>query len=93
MPRSRWPARQRPRPRELPAPTGTALRRTLELTGALVQRTPPTVVGPLSPEHAASELLAYLRRWGYATADYELAVGPARTEANKRAAIHETGIK
>jgi len=70
----------RPRPRELPAPTGTALRRTLELTGALVQRTPPAVVGPLSPEEAASELLVYLRRWGYASADFELAAGPARTE-------------
>jgi electron transfer flavoprotein beta subunit len=83
----------RPRPRELPAPAGTALRRTLELTGALVQRTPPTVVGPLPPEAAASELLDYLRRWGYVSADYELAAGPARTETKKPAAIHETGIK
>jgi electron transfer flavoprotein beta subunit len=83
----------RPRPRELPAPTGTALRRTLELTGALVQRTPPTVVGPLSPAEAASELLSYLRRWGYVSAEYELAAGPARTEPNEPAAIHETGIK
>jgi len=58
----------RPRPRELPGPTGTALRRTLELTGALAQRTPPTVVGPLPPEEAATELLAYLRRWGYLAA-------------------------
>ena len=82
----------RPRPRELPAPTGTALRRTLELTGALVQRTPPAVVGPLSPEEAASELLAYLRRWGYVPADYELAADPARTEPKKPAATHETGI-
>jgi electron transfer flavoprotein beta subunit len=55
----------RPRPRELPGPSGTALRRTLELTGALVQRTPPTVLGPLPPDQAASELLAYLRRCGY----------------------------
>ncbi len=55
----------RPRPRELPGPTGTALHRTLELTGALVQRTPPTVVGPLPPEEAVGELLAYLRRCGY----------------------------
>jgi len=83
----------RPRPRELPAPTGTALRRTLELTGALVQRTPPAVVGPLSPAEAASELLSYLRRWGYVSAEYELAAGPARTEPNEPAAIHETGIK
>jgi len=58
----------RPRPRELPVPTGTALRRTLELTGALAQRTPPTVVGPLPPDQAASELLVYLRRYGYLAA-------------------------
>jgi electron transfer flavoprotein beta subunit len=55
----------RPRPRELPVPSGTALHRTLELTGALVERTPPTVVGPLSPEQAADELLGFLRRHGY----------------------------
>ena len=55
----------RPRPRELPEPVGTALRRTLELTGALVQRTPPAVLGPLSPGQAADELLGYLRRHGY----------------------------
>jgi len=55
----------RPRPRELAGPSGTALHRTLELTGALVERTPPTVVGPLSPEQAADELLGFLRRHGY----------------------------
>jgi electron transfer flavoprotein beta subunit len=58
----------RPRPRELPGPSGSALRRMLELTGALVERTPPTVVGPLSPGQAADELLGYLRRRGYLTA-------------------------
>jgi electron transfer flavoprotein beta subunit len=57
----------RPRPRELPPPTGTALRRMQELTGALAQRTPPAVVGPLSAAEAASELLSYLHRWGYQT--------------------------
>ncbi len=55
----------RPRPRELPVPSGTALHRTLELTGALAERTPPTVLGPLSPEQAADALLGYLRRRGY----------------------------
>jgi len=59
----------RPRPRELPGPTGTALHRTLELTGALVERTPPTVVGPLSAGQGADELLRYLRRHGYLAAD------------------------
>jgi electron transfer flavoprotein beta subunit len=58
----------RPRPRELAGPSGSALRRTLELTGALVERTPPTVLGPLSPGQAADELLGYLRRRGYLAA-------------------------
>jgi len=58
----------RPRPRELAGPSGSALRRILELTGALAERTPPTVLGPLSPGHAADELLGYLRRRGYLAA-------------------------
>ena len=58
----------RPRPREIPVPSGTALHRTLQLTGALAERTPPTVLGPLSPEQAADELLGYLRRRGYLAA-------------------------
>ena len=58
----------RPRPRELAGPSGSALHRTLELTGALVERTPPTVLGPLSPGPAADELLGYLRRHGYLAA-------------------------
>ncbi|MGW3471905.1 mycofactocin-associated electron transfer flavoprotein beta subunit [Saccharopolyspora sp. NPDC000995] len=58
----------RPRPRELPAPAGTTARdRMLELTGALQDRTPTTVLGPLSAAEAADELLAYLRRHGYLT--------------------------
>jgi electron transfer flavoprotein beta subunit len=62
----------RPRPRELPGPSGSALNRVLELAGALAQRTPPTVLGPLPAGQAADELLAYLRRWGYlATGDAE----------------------
>ncbi|MBV9205983.1 MAG: mycofactocin-associated electron transfer flavoprotein beta subunit [Actinobacteria bacterium] len=55
----------RPRPRELPAPAGPALRRTLELTGALGPRTPPAVVGPLPPDQAADELISYLKAHGY----------------------------
>jgi electron transfer flavoprotein beta subunit len=41
------------------------LRRTLELTGALIERSPPAVLGPLSPDQAADELLGYLRRHGH----------------------------
>ncbi|MCI2423945.1 mycofactocin-associated electron transfer flavoprotein beta subunit [Saccharopolyspora sp. K220] len=56
----------RPRPRELPVPTGaTAHDRVLELTGALQERIPPTVIGPLSAAEAADELLDYLQRHGY----------------------------
>jgi electron transfer flavoprotein beta subunit len=58
----------RPRPRELAGPSGSALRRMLELTGALAERTPPTVLGPLSPGQAVDELLGYLRRRGYLAA-------------------------
>jgi electron transfer flavoprotein beta subunit len=57
-----------PRPRELAGPSGSALRRMLELTGALVERTPPTVLGPLSAGQAADELLGYLRRHGFLAA-------------------------
>jgi electron transfer flavoprotein beta subunit len=59
----------RPRPRERPGPSGSALHRILELTGALAQRTPPTVLGPLPPGQGADELLGYLRRHGYLAAD------------------------
>lgn len=55
----------RPRPRPLPAPTGTARERLLALTGALSEREPPTVLGPLAPAEAAGELLAYLDRNGF----------------------------
>ena len=55
----------RPRPRRLPAPSGGTIRRVHELTGALTGQTPPTVVGPLSPDLAAEELLTYLRHYGY----------------------------
>lgn len=57
---------RRPRPRELPPPSGAAAHdRIVELTGALVERTPPTVVGPLPPAEAADALLEYLQRHGY----------------------------
>jgi electron transfer flavoprotein beta subunit len=56
----------RPRARVLPAPAGDDARlRTLELTGALAERTPPRVVTPSSPAEAAEELLGFLREHGY----------------------------
>lgn len=54
-----------PRPRVVPAPTGTARERLLGLTGALSEREPPTVVGPIGAEEAAGLLLSYLDRNGF----------------------------
>lgn len=54
-----------PRPRPVPAPTGTARERLLGLTGALSEREPPTVLGPLDPGEAAGILLSYLDRNGF----------------------------
>ena len=59
----------RPRPKLVPAPTGTPRERLIALTGALTDRTPPTVVGPLQPSHAADTLLTYLTHHGYLTPD------------------------
>ena len=78
----------RPRPRELPGPSGTALHRTLELTGALVERTPPTVLGPLSPAEAADELLGYLRRHGYLAPGDARLKGPAAPAPTERAGVY-----
>ncbi|MCW2916182.1 MAG: Electron transfer flavoprotein alpha/beta-subunit [Actinomycetia bacterium] len=59
----------RPRARVLPAPAGDDARwRMLELTGALVDRTPPRVVTPSSPAQAAEELLGFLHEHGYLAA-------------------------
>lgn len=55
----------RPRARTLPAPSGgAALQRIVELTGALVERTPPRRV-EAEPREAAAEIVAQLRSWGY----------------------------
>jgi len=63
----RGPSRPyRPRTHVVPAPEGASSRdRLLALTGALVERTPPTVVRPSDPAEAADVLLEYLRRNGY----------------------------
>ncbi|MBB2937570.1 electron transfer flavoprotein beta subunit [Amycolatopsis bartoniae] len=60
------PRAYRPRARALPAPReADPHQRMLSLTGALVERTPPTVVRPATAEEAARQLLDYLRRRGY----------------------------
>lgn len=73
----RWgPARPyRPRTRPVAAPSGDPRQRLLSLTGALVSRQPPRVVGPLSPSEAADELLAYLG--GIGSEPAQRADGPA----------------
>ncbi|MDE3204670.1 MAG: mycofactocin-associated electron transfer flavoprotein beta subunit [Acidobacteriota bacterium] len=58
-----WSVRPfRPRTRPVPAPVGDPHDRLLVLTGALSNREPARVMGPLSPAQAADELLAYLSR-------------------------------
>ena len=57
----------RPRTRPVPPPEGDARHRLLSLTGALVSRQPPRIVGPVGAAEAADELLAYLGRNGYGT--------------------------
>lgn len=55
----------RPRARVLPAPSSDrALLRIVELTGALVERTPPRRV-EAEPADAAAAIAAQLRAWGY----------------------------
>jgi electron transfer flavoprotein beta subunit len=55
-----------PPPRVLPAPPSDDPRiRLLELTGALVDHDPPTIVGPVGAIEAADALLAFLARHDY----------------------------
>jgi electron transfer flavoprotein beta subunit len=62
---SAGPARPyRPRPRVVPAPAGSTRDRLLALTGALVARDPPRIVGPLDAAGGVEELLDYLARHG-----------------------------
>jgi len=59
------PSPVRPRARVLPAPAGArALDRIVDLTGAMVERTPPRRVEADGPT-AAAEIVAQLRAWGY----------------------------
>jgi electron transfer flavoprotein beta subunit len=60
----------RPRVRVVQPPVGdTARERLLALTGALVERTPPTLLHPRSAAEAVDALLEYLSRNGYLTQD------------------------
>jgi len=54
-----------PRTQTVAAPSGSPRERLLALTGALVQREQPTLVGPVDAVHGADELLAFLQRSGY----------------------------
>lgn len=60
------PQPYRPRSRVVPAPASESAReRLLALTGALVERTPPTLLHPATAAEGVDALLAYLRRNGY----------------------------
>ena len=52
----------RPRTKVVPPPEGGTHERIVLLTGALAQREPPRVVGPLAPGEAAGELLEFLQQ-------------------------------
>jgi electron transfer flavoprotein beta subunit len=57
----------RPPPRVVAAPHGDdALMRIVQLTGALVDRTPPRTL-ELDPPDAADAIVEQLRAWGYLT--------------------------
>jgi electron transfer flavoprotein beta subunit len=55
----------RPRPRVVPAPTGAALTRILQLTDAVTPSVPTRELLTLTPDAAAERILLDLREWGY----------------------------
>lgn len=59
----------RPRPRPVDPPVGDARQRLLTLSGALINREPPRIVGPVGAAAAADELLSFLERNGYRQAE------------------------
>jgi electron transfer flavoprotein beta subunit len=73
----------RPRPHEVPpAPEGYARERLSALSGVLVTREPPALIGPAAPAEAARALLDYLHRAGYAqdTPTQDGATQPSATQ-------------
>lgn len=60
------PRLYRPRTKVVPPPAGGTHERILSLTGALLNREPPRVVGPIEANAAADELLEFLHRAGVA---------------------------
>lgn len=58
------PTPYRPRTRPIPAPEGDPRQRLVTLTGALSNREPPRIIGPLEPAEAADEVLDFLRKSG-----------------------------
>jgi hypothetical protein len=59
------PRARRPRTHLVPAPSGNARERLALLTGVTMNQERATVTGPVSADHGADQLLAYLRRLGY----------------------------
>jgi len=59
------PQPYRPRTKLVPAPGGDTQDRLLALTGALKSHDPPRLVGPVSAEQGAEELIEYLSGHGY----------------------------
>jgi electron transfer flavoprotein beta subunit len=59
------PQPYRPRTKLVPAPGGDTRDRLLALTGALKSHDPPRLVGPVSAEQGAEELIEYLAGHGY----------------------------
>jgi len=55
----------RPRPRVVPAPSGVALDRILQLTDAVTPTVPTRELVTLAPAAAAERILLDLREWGY----------------------------
>jgi len=59
----------RPRTRVVAPPTGGTHDRIVALTGALSERQPPRIVGPVGAVEAADELLDFLARQGFGPAE------------------------